>query len=761
MLEYEDDIHKQTEGQSFLLVMGGGLNIQGIINRCIDTYLNENSFVLLVNFSDEDKAFVLGANPLHIHDVGMHPRKNRAEIYQAGGVFIAGSRVLISDMLDGTINAAKVDCLIICNAETMTEASPESFIVHVFRSKNANGHIKAFSESPTHLALGFSPLAKKMRCLKISKVLFFPRFHSKVENSLNADVGVEEVRLRMPKKVGEIQVMLMEIIDSLLKLVLKGNDRGQINSGMVISGNIYRIFKQLKVWPINNAWGNSVGNASVVDDLCDMKTLVFFLFSCDAGSLYKYVGRMVRRQMELGKNSTWINLDASHALVDKVRELFHEAVEKAGCPIAYGKSMLNEKHTRVDIESEVETLQALPKDTLKAFYRLNPKVNKLVEIIEQSRDARMIILVSSKQVKDSLLDVVALAQHKNDEGCAAEGIVRVVTHHEFKYDTHEYECAVLFESSQDSIRKIERYGTAHSVKTYFLMYSNSLEEQRYLEEIRMEKECFEKLIEERERLPLCLDDLDGQIDLDDECIDRKYTVVVDSRELRAELPFFLFKARNVLHVSTLAIGDYLLSPSICIERKSIADFLSSLSNGRLYAQASMMCYRYASPILLLEFDGRPCLSDYYRYEQDAFRNSVLCKFVLLLFNFGTLRVVWSDCRLFSVKVMRDLQRKECLADADEEMEMEIGMDPELVDALLSIPGITQFNLWKVRKGFRSLRDLAFSTIERLENALGEKSSMMVHRFFRQALAVSKAGLKEVEKCQDAADYEPEQKRRIV
>ncbi|KAM0671250.1 ERCC4-type nuclease [Ordospora colligata] len=756
MLEYEEDIHKQIEGQSFLLVMGGGLNIQSAINRCIDPYLNANSFVLLINFGDEDKEFVLGVESPHMHNVGMHPRKSRTQMYQTGGVYVAGSRVFISDMLDGTIDAKKVNCLIICNAETMTEASPESFIIHIFRSKNADGHIKAFSESPVHLALGFSPLAKKLRCLKVSKVLFFPRFHSKVEKSLNTDLDIEEIKFKMPKKVGEIQVVLMEIIDSLLKLVLKGNDRDQINSGMIISGNIYRIFKHLKILPVNNTWNN--GSGSVIDDLCEMKTLVFFLFSCDPGSLYKYVGNMVKRQIELGKNSTWLNLDASHVLVDKARELFHDAIQKSDYSITCGESILNQKHKRIDIQNEIEILQTLPEDALKIFYRLNPKMNKLLEIIEQSSDVRMIILVSNNQVKDSLLSVFALYRHVNNDECASLDTIRVLTHHEFKYDTHDYECAVLFESSQDSIRKIERYGTTHSIKAYFLMYSNSLEEHRYLEEIRMEKQCFEKLIEERSRLPLCLDNLEDQIDLEDECIDRKYTVVVDSRELRAELPFFLFRTKNVLHVSTLSIGDYLLSPSICIERKSIADFQSSLSSGRLYAQASMMCYRYAFPILLLEFDGRPCLSDYYRYEQDTFRNSILCKFVLLLFNFGTLRVVWSDCRLFSVKVIRDLQRKECL---DEVQEMEVGMNPELVDVLLSIPGITQFNIWKVRKGFRSLRDLAFSTMERLKSVLGEKISVMVHKFFRQAVVVSKISLKEVDQCQYATDYESEQKRRLI
>lgn len=36
---------------------------------------------------------------------------------------------------------------------------------------------------------------------------------------------------------------------------------------------------------------------------------------------------------------------------------------------------------------------------------------------------------------------------------------------------------------------------------------------------------------------------------------------------------------------TLEVGDYVLSPDICCERKSISDLKGSLASGRLYHQA--------------------------------------------------------------------------------------------------------------------------------------------------------------------------------
>ena len=39
-----------------------------------------------------------------------------------------------------------------------------------------------------------------------------------------------------------------------------------------------------------------------------------------------------------------------------------------------------------------------------------------------------------------------------------------------------------------------------------------------------------------------------------------------------------------LHPVTLLVGDYVLTPAMCVERKSIPDLHQSLNSGRLYQQ---------------------------------------------------------------------------------------------------------------------------------------------------------------------------------
>ena len=50
------------------------------------------------------------------------------------------------------------------------------------------------------------------------------------------------------------------------------------------------------------------------------------------------------------------------------------------------------------------------------------------------------------------------------------------------------------------------------------------------------------------------------------------------------------------------VGDYILSPEMCVERKSLSDLRQSFLSGRLYNQAEAMTKHYKTPILLIEFD---------------------------------------------------------------------------------------------------------------------------------------------------------------
>lgn len=76
---------------------------------------------------------------------------------------------------------------------------------------------------------------------------------------------------------------------------------------------------------------------------------------------------------------------------------------------------------------------------------------------------------------------------------------------------------------------------------------------------------------------------------------------MDMREFMSSLPNVLHQKGMCIIPVTLEVGDYILSPLMCVERKSIQDLFGSFSSGRLYHQVEIMVRYYRIPVLLIEF----------------------------------------------------------------------------------------------------------------------------------------------------------------
>lgn len=98
-----------------------------------------------------------------------------------------------------------------------------------------------------------------------------------------------------------------------------------------------------------------------------------------------------------------------------------------------------------------------------------------------------------------------------------------------------------------------------------------------------------------------------------------------------------------IHPITLEVGDYILSPTICIERKSVSDLFSSFQSGRLFTQAEAMCKEYPTPILMIEFAAE---KDFGLVVRDHIpgeiqQSHIISRLCLLAMHFPKLRILWS------------------------------------------------------------------------------------------------------------------------
>ncbi|GIX65042.1 DNA repair endonuclease, putative [Babesia caballi] len=193
-------------------------------------------------------------------------------------------------------------------------------------------------------------------------------------------------------------------------------------------------------------------------------------------------------------------------------------------------------------------------------------------------------------------------------------------------------------------------------------------------------------------------------------------VVIDMREFASKLPFHLHYNGLQLVPFFLQVGDYLLTRDICVERKSLADLLSSLASGRLAHQAEELCSVYELPFLLIEFDDpesfhlSPCDDSH-----SSGVNYIYSKLCILCCNYPRLRVIWSQSPESSAAIFALLKRGRGEPDVDANSALiaqtrggpavdgavVIRRRPEEVNnrdalrILRKIPGVTSYNVAEI------------------------------------------------------------------
>lgn len=316
---------------------------------------------------------------------------------------------------------------------------------------------------------------------------------------------------------------------------------------------------------------------------------------------------------------------------------------------------------------------------------------------------------------------------------------------------------ILYANDIGIVRQLEIYQNNNpslDLKVYFLIYGGSIEEQEYLTSLRREKEAFESLITTKTTM-VVPEDQDGKSDdclafaIQSDDANQEDTrkggkqsevkiipkVIVDMREFRSELPAILYTRGIKIEPVTLVVGDYILTPEICIERKSISDLIGSLLSGRLYNQAVSMTRHYAKPMLLIEFDqNKPfCFQGNYYVSKDLKSNDIMAKLQLLTLHFPKLKIVWSPSPHATAQLFEELKQGRDQPDsnvaakigADEDIENKQILvekyNPHIQDFIGKLPGVHSKNLRVLLNKGKSLDHLIKLSQEELKEILGNKN----------------------------------------
>ncbi|KAK6204286.1 uncharacterized protein RJT21DRAFT_5885 [Scheffersomyces amazonensis] len=337
---------------------------------------------------------------------------------------------------------------------------------------------------------------------------------------------------------------------------------------------------------------------------------------------------------------------------------------------------------------------------------------------------------------------------------------------------------IMYEPNISFIRRVESFQAINHdnpARAYLLFYEGSVEEQKFLLRIKKEKEAFTKLIREKanlsKRFETAQDNYKFQIDRTRLVNTRiagganfrsesdEFRVVVDVREFRSSLPNLLYRSGITVVPCMITVGDYIVSPKICVERKAIPDLISSFKSGRLYTQCEQMFRYYELPTLLIEFDENKSFSlepfSESRYQRSsttinptvnqALQQSIQSKLLSLLIAFPKLKIIWSSSPYETAQIFLKLKANQ--EEPDVGMAIDKGVNKEVttedggppvfnedpIDFIQNIPGINSLNYHLIIQKVKSIEEMVKLTRDQFVQLLGEENGKKVYNFINQKI----------------------------
>ncbi|KAK5129037.1 hypothetical protein LTR85_000370 [Meristemomyces frigidus] len=922
-LEFQQDIFHELRAEDALLVVARGLGLLRLVTNLLHSYdAAGNNLILLVGADDRENGWIGEALAEHAA-VSMSPKcrglqlvntdlmsvGTREKMYTGGGIFSITSRILIVDFLSGLLDPAIVTGMVTLHAERIGATSLEAFIVRIFRQKNKNGFLKAFSDQPEPFTSGFQPLTTILRNLFLRKPVLYPRFHVTVAKSLEGKRKAEVIELEVPMTdaMRDIQNAVLECVEVSIMELKKANTGIEMEDWTLDSA-LHRSFDTIVRRQLDPVWHRtSFRTKQIVRDLSLLRTILHSLLTFDAVSFNKYLDTVLAASSPppgstRQSQSPWLFLDAAHTLFDTAKRrvytgrltegtaatdkdglnpvleempkwaLLAEILEEIERDVYFNPQpqdestgsiliMCGDQGTCRQLREFLQTMHvedseaangaadgededALPDEkTPSAKFMLRRKLRNYLQWKRDfARVSSNLFAENNKAIngtashsggqanrgrgppnkrrrmrgggnsmsgaqraangsvhvagdKDSHIQALMqeLAPNEMDDAPAAKADVGadplddmddyyelydmedlVLVHpYDGDMDDHLLEevkprYVIMYEPDAAFIRRIEVYRSSHGsrqVRVYFMYYGGSVEEQRYLSAVRREKDAFTKLIRERGNMALTFTHDTANLDPQESFLRTVNTriagggrlaataepprVVVDVREFRSSLPSLLHGRNMVVVPCMLTVGDYVLTPTICIERKSIKDLISSFNDGRLFNQAETMFQHYKSPMLLIEFDAQKAftLEPFADLSSAIGTSSIVgsdlqSKLVLLCLAFPKLRIIWSSSPYQTAEIFEELKKQQDEPDPIKAVQigLEAGDDPESrtfsqipQDMLRAVPGVTSKALQRLVLEYENVQAVANADDEELNNLIGRENARQIRYFFDRSV----------------------------
>ncbi|OTA56897.1 DNA repair protein [Hypoxylon sp. EC38] len=915
-LEYQQHLFQELRAEDELVVIAKGLGLMRLVTNLLHSYdAAGNNLIIVVGAEDRENAWIgealaesatisgaPKARGLTVVNTDFTSVAAREKMYAKGGIYSITSRILVVDLLTSLLDPETITGLVVLHADKVIATSLEAFILRVYRQKNKNGFLKAFSDNPDPFTIGFSPLATIMRNLFLRKVSLWPRFHVTVASSLEGKKKAEVIELEVPMTdaMREIQTAIMECVEVSIHELKKGNTGLEMDDWNLDSA-LLKNFDVMVRRQLDPNWHRvSWKTKQIVSDLTVLRGLLHSILALDCVSFLQHLDTIhAAHSPQPGSTrqsqSPWLFLDAAHTIFETAKRrvyasnakanakssieslrpvleeqpkwaLLAEILEEIDRDLYFDPPMRDDSNgtilimcsdtaTTRQLRDYLQTMHVEPKtenDTKQnkehkpsGAFMMRRKLRNYLHWKKEFAQVSNALLTENQKALEGAVDpriaqggykgrapaskrrrvrgggTTGTAPGRTANGSVAQYFEKpnevadlmdevqiteeetnqkaditadpledmddyfelyemqdlIVVHaYDGDQDEHVLEevkprYIIMYEPDAAFIRRVEVYRSSHNdrnVRVYFMFYGGSVEEQRYLATVRREKDAFTKLIKERASMSVVMTvDSHGAEDPQEAFLRTVNTriagggrlaataqpprVVVDVREFRSSLPSLLHGRNMIIVPCMLTVGDYILSPNICVERKSISDLIGSFKDGRLYSQAETMFQHYKNPMLLIEFDQNKSFTlepfadlsgNLKSVNPNEVPSDLQSKIVLLTLAFPKLRIIWSSSPYQTAEIFEALKTQE--AEPDPVAAVRAGLDKDMKaedqafnlephDMLSVVPGITPKNIKNLTLVTENIREVANMSKEELEPHIGKEAARQVYGFFDRNL----------------------------
>ena len=231
------------------------------------------------------------------------------------------------DLLTGRIPVDFISGLLIYRAHRITDSSPESFIIRLYRHQNKTGFIKGFSDSALDFSRGYNQLECVMKNLFLRYVHLYPRFQVTVRSTFeHCSPDVIELQVSLTVLMTDIQVSLMELINACLQELRSSTtwiDNDILTADQAILNSFERLIR-LQLQPIWNQV--SIRTKQLLNDIKTLRLFVLYLTQYDCVTFFNaiqavfvneklYGSRGKNVHSSRGSTGSWLYLPAAERLL--------------------------------------------------------------------------------------------------------------------------------------------------------------------------------------------------------------------------------------------------------------------------------------------------------------------------------------------------------------------------------------------------------------------------------------------------------------